>query len=107
MKVFCLLLFPVVSLAQSEACKNASILYSRELFSGSVTGSRAVALAEFDNDCKDEIPPQPSMVKVRTTGRDTYQYFPIDSRRQVLIDHLQSFDVDTEQLVNHLVFDRK
>jgi len=108
MKIFHLFLFlPVLSFAQEQSCNKTALLYSRELFPGEVTVARTVALAGFETDCQDTIAAQPALVKVAPKLIDTYQFYPIDARHQDLFGQERSLDVDTEQLVNHLVFDRK
>jgi hypothetical protein len=108
MKIFQLLLFvPLFSFAQAASCTKASLLYSRELFPGTVTIQRAVALSGFDAACKETPVVQLSFPEVIATFRDTYQFYPIDERQQDLFGQDRSLDVDTDQLVNHLVFDRQ
>lgn len=108
MKTFVLLLFlPFTMLAQEVSCSKSSILYSRELFPGSVTIERAVALSGFDDQCaQNQNENQSFSSNIKVSRRQIYQYYPIDHVAQDINGRDIFLGIVTDQLVNHLVFDR-
>jgi hypothetical protein len=84
------------------------LLYSRELFPGEVTVARAVALSGYENDCDE---PQAvttlALPRISLTRLDGYQYYPLDEMQQDIIGRDVPLTNATDQLVKHLVFDRK
>ena len=107
MKIYCLLLLlPFFVVAQTQTCAKTAMFYSRELFPGEVTVARTIALSGFESDCKELPAEQIAVPQFLPTALDRYQFYPLDGMQQDLLGREISLDVDTEQLVNHLVFDR-
>ncbi len=101
---------PLASFAQEVACPQKSVLYSRELFPEAMTVRRAMTMSCLSPGCVDSVTTvkiqTPEPLKIMPARFQNYQYYPLDPMHQSLFGN-DPFPATTEQMVNHLVFDRR
>jgi len=107
--LYLLLLLPLASFGQDDACTIKSLLYSRELFPGPVTVARAMTLSDLNTSCVNTSAifktQEIALPEVKPLPYQNYQYYPLDPIHQRMFGN-DPFPATTEQMVNHLVFDR-